>query len=90
MASGKPQPSREFFETGSEPEFFVTFHKWEPAGGGNVRCFAYAERRPGQFHLLYTTIMPMADMGQSARRALHAIADAHNIAQWEHEGMTEN
>ncbi len=78
----QPKPNREFFETGREPEYFVTFTKTEPAGNGNVRVFCYSERHPGEFHLLYTAICPAAKLAVMGRRAIAASTEEIDIAQW--------
>lgn len=88
MASAKPQQDREFFETGREPEYFCTFTKIEPAGHGNTRIFCYAEKHPGEFHLVYTVVIPAESLAGMGRRAMEASADIHNLSQWT-EDMTE-
>ena len=82
MGSSKPEPEWEYFETGSEPEFFVTHTKIEPAEGGNLRVFCYVKRHTNRLHLLYTVIVPPADLATMARKSLSAASDAHNLAMW--------
>ena len=79
----------QYFETGSEPEYFVTHTRVEAASAGNVRVFCYAERRKGEFHLLYSVVIPNKEMAEIARRGLMAAVDAHNVALWDRSGMTE-
>ena len=83
MASAlQPEPNWEYFETGSEPEFFVTHTKIESAGGGNLRIFCYVERHKGQLHLLYTAIVPPKALAMMARTSMSAAAEAHNQAMF--------
>ncbi len=84
MGSANAEAMREFFETGSEPEYFCTFTRTMDAGNGNVRIFCYAERYKGQFHLLYTCVIPspkLAGMGRRAVEASQTAADT-NFAGW--------
>lgn len=83
MGHAKPQPVGELFETGTEPEFFITDTRLEDAGGGNVRIFCYARRKLNELHLLYTVVVPAESLVAMARKAMHAASDSHNLRIWE-------
>lgn len=75
----------EFIETGTEPEYFVTATRFEPAGNGNIRIYCYSSR--GRYlRLLYTTVMSAQDMARTSRDAGQAAAIAHNLKLWEDDG----
>lgn len=76
------QIERNFIETGTEPEFFVTHTRTEAASGGNVRIFCYSERHKGEFQLLYIAVVPAKELAEIARRGLAASSDASNLEQW--------
>lgn len=72
----------EFYQTGTEPEFFVTHVvKAEAAAEGCLRLY-FAQRRGDVSILLYTVVVAVSDLAQIARTNLHNAADAHNIMAW--------
>ena len=85
MATSQPPKMREAVESGLEPEFFVTETRMEPAGGGNIRVYCYAERH-GVLQLLYTAVVPAPLLAVMGRQAMQAGADAHNLEMWEGDG----
>lgn len=87
MASSHPVPSREYLETGGEPEFFITNTRFEDAGGGNVRVFAYSLRN-GKLHCQFTVVVPAPELATMGRQALMVASEAHNVSQWT-DDMTE-
>lgn len=74
----KPELVREYFETGTEPEFFVTEIRLEDAGAGNVRVFAYNLKHQRDAHLLFTVIVPIQDIIKMGRQAMDAGTGAFN------------
>lgn len=82
MASRVPPADMRVFETGAEPEYFITHMRTELAGNGNVRVFAYALRRKTELHLLYTVIIPGEALTVMGRQCLQAGPEAHNLSMW--------
>jgi hypothetical protein len=72
----------EYFETGGEPEYFVTHTRTEQASEGNVRIFHYAKRGERNLHLLFTTIVPIKELVGFARLEL-AAATGHHLTEGE-------
>jgi hypothetical protein len=70
----------EIFETGGEPEFFVTDATYEFIDREHVmvRCF---RRQRGALRLQFTCIVPTTNLSIIARQAAQASAEAHTI--WE-------
>lgn len=65
---------REIYESGTEPEHFVThLPKHERAGIGSVRLYLAVERH-GELHLKSTAVIPASALRTMAR-VLDAIAD---------------
>lgn len=89
MGSSKPNVAREYTETGTEPEFVVSDIQIEDAGAGNVRVYAYASRHGTHFPLQFTAFISAVDLMKMARKAMHAAAEAHNVAMWETDGSGE-
>ena len=83
MGSVVARPDREFHENGSEPEFFVSYTRVEAAAPGLVRIFCYAERRKGQFHLVYTALVPSAALAIIGRKSVEVSTEARNLETWE-------
>lgn len=79
MAYGKPQPEREYVHTGREPEYYVNLTKYEDAGNGNVRRYAYV-LRDDEYHLVHTEIIPAEALVIMGRKAMQIGADSHNAA----------
>lgn len=85
MENAKPEPEREYIESGSEPEYFATSFRMESAGAGNIRVYVYSERHHKELHLLFTAVVPAQALAMMGRQALTAAGDAHNIAVWKDE-----
>lgn len=79
--SRQPEPTWEYFETGSEPEYFVTHTRLEVVQGGNIRIYCYVKRHD-RMHLLYTAIVPPSDLAEMARKSMQVAAEAHNSSLW--------
>lgn len=82
MGSEDPVPARQFIETGTEPEYFVTKIRTEDAGGGNVRVMCYNLRHNKDYVLLFTAICPSDALITMGKQAMQAGAEAHNLAMW--------
>jgi hypothetical protein len=63
------------------PEYFVTtIGRVEPAGGDNLRLYMCV-RKGNVLEPMFTVVMPIAQMAQSARIALLAAAEHHTELQ---------
>jgi hypothetical protein len=64
------------------PEYFVTtIGRVEPAGGDNLRLYMCV-RKGNVLEPMFTVVMPIAQMAQSARIALLAAAEHHTELQF--------
>jgi len=79
---GLPAARAIYFETGSEPEVFITEIKLEDAGGNNIRVFAYHTRHGNERHLVFTVIVPIGNLATMGRQALRAAVDVFNGRMW--------
>jgi hypothetical protein len=62
----------DLYQTGTEPEFWVTeIAKVEPACAGAMRLYC-ASSREGSIRLEYTVVIPMEGLSHMARQLLHA------------------
>lgn len=82
MAAGKQKQTREFVETGSEPEYVANYTTYESAPGGNMRGFVW-KLLHGRYVLQYTFVATAGELVSMGRQAMQAGADLHNLAQWE-------
>lgn len=87
--SSKPQPEREYVETGGEPGYFVSEIRTETVGG-NITVYAYQLRHGKDLHLLFTATVSAKDLATMARQAMEAAADAHNVEEWKLGGDTSH
>lgn len=73
------------FETGTEPEYFVThIAKIEQASDGCLRLYLASERgRDHQLRLEFTAVVAVARLAVMAREALAFAADSHNVLMWQ-------
>lgn len=70
----------ELYQTGVEPEYFVTeIAKFETACGGAMRLYC-ASAREGSTRLEYTVVIPMEVLARMARQLVEAVAEARNDA----------
>lgn len=88
MGTKDPAPIREYVELGTEPEYFVTEMRAELMDGGNVRVFGY-NLRNGQYHLLYTVVVPLKNLARMGRQLAQVQAEAQDIGDFTDE-MTEH
>jgi len=71
------------------PEFFVTtVGRVEPAGGDNLRLYMCV-RRGSVLEPMFSVVMPVSALAESARMALIAAAEHHNEITLQ-EAMTEH
>lgn len=72
-------PESELYQTGTEPEFFITrIAKIEIVSGGSLRIYCASERE-ATHRLEYTVIVPVELMAPMMVQMMHALANCERL-----------
>ena len=70
---------RELYQTGTEPEFFITkIAKVEIVSGGSLRIYCASERQ-AMHRLEYTVIVPTEMMAPMMQQLMYALANCERL-----------